>query len=159
MQLSTKGRYAVMAMADLAKYGADGGAVTLAAIAARQDLSLNYLEQIFLRLRRAGLVTSMRGPGGGYMLARGAGGITIAEIMEAVEEPVQMTRCTSEAGGCVADRRCLTHDLWRALGNHIVAFLDSVSLADVIDNAAALEARRRLPVSKRGTSERGGAVA
>ncbi len=160
MQLSTKGRYAVMAMADLAKHG-EGAAVRLAAIAERQEISLNYLEQIFLRLRRADLVRSVRGPGGGYLLARDAGGITIAEIMEAVEEPVEMLRCAGEAsGGCVADQRCLTHELWRALGNHILTFLGAVSLADVIDNAIARDAMRQAEAIKTGEAKAApGAVA
>lgn len=153
MQLSTKGRYAVMAMADLAKHG-DGAAVRLAAIAERQEISLNYLEQIFLRLRRADLVRSVRGPGGGYLLAREASGITIAEIMEAVEEPVQMIRCAGEvSGGCVADKRCLTHDLWRALGDHILSFLGAVSLADVIDNAIARDALRQAMTVETGEAK------
>lgn len=152
MQLSTKGRYAVMAMADLAKNG-HGRPVTLAAIAERQELSLTYLEQIFLRLRRAELVTSVRGPGGGYALARSASAIRIGEIMAAVEEPVQMVRCAGETmGGCVADRRCLTHDLWRALGDHIVLFLNSVTLGDVVDNATA---REMLLMAGRGSVRNG----
>ena len=128
-----------MAMADLARYS-DGKTVPLAAISERQKLSLAYLEQLFVKLRRAGLVESMRGPGGGYRLARDAHEIPIAAIMEAVEEPVKMTRChTSDKVGCVGDSRCLTHDLWRALGDHIVVFLGGVSLGDVIDNASAKE--------------------
>lgn len=142
MQLSSKGRYAVMAMADLAAAG-EGAVAPLAAISSRQDISLPYLEQLFARLRRAGLVDSMRGPGGGYRLARDAGEITLAEVMAAVDEPVKMTRCAGEAsGGCVVGNRCLTHDLWRSLGNHIVAFLNGVSLGDVVENAAAKEAVR-----------------
>ena len=106
MQLSTKGRYAVMAMADLARYS-QGKAVPIAAIAERQDLSTAYLEQLFLKLRRAGLVQSMRGPGGGYRLAKAADELPISSIMEAVEEPVKMTRCHLEdSGGCVGDSRC-----------------------------------------------------
>lgn len=139
MQLSSKGRYAVMAMADLARNG-DGGKVRIGSIAARQELPRHYLEQIFMHLRRAGLVVSTRGPGGGYALARPADAIAVGEIMAAVEEPVQMIRCAGQVtGGCVADRRCLTHDLWRALGDHIVAFLDAVTLGDVVDNATARE--------------------
>lgn len=142
MQLSSKGRYAVMAMADLATAG-DGIVVSLAAISARQHISLPYLEQLFAKLRRAGLVESVRGPGGGYRLAATAGNITLAEVMAAVDEPVKMTRCTSgEPGGCVVGNRCLTHDLWRSLGEHIIGFLDGVTLADVVDNAAAKETVR-----------------
>lgn len=142
MQLSSKGRYAVMAIADLATEG-EGAVTPLAAISARQQISLAYLEQLFSKLRRAGLVDSMRGPGGGYRLARPAGEITLAEVMAAVDEPVKMVRCAGEStGGCVADHRCLTHDLWRALGDHIVEFLAGVTLADIADNAAAREAMR-----------------
>lgn len=143
MQLSSKGRYAVMAMADLAR-NSDGGVVPLAAIAERQKLSLTYLEQLFAKLRRAGLVDSMRGPGGGYRLASEAHDITIAAVMMAVEEPVKMTRCHAEGIGCVGDSKCLTHDLWRALGDRIVDFLDNVTLGDVVDNAAAKDTARIL---------------
>ncbi len=128
-----------MAMADLARHS-DGNAVRLAAISERQQLSLAYLEQLFVKLRRAGLVESMRGPGGGYRLAHDAHEIMISAIMEAVEEPVKMTRChLDDSIGCVGDNRCLTHDLWRALGDHIVLFLGGVSLGDVVDNATAKE--------------------
>lgn len=147
MQLSSKGRYAVMAMADLASLpsqGEQGGPVPLASIAARQNISQTFLEQIFMFLRRGGLVESCRGPGGGYMLARPAEKISIFEIMQAVDEPVQMTRCSvAEIGGCVDGDRCLTHNLWQGLGDHIEGFLRSTSLADVVpagmkaDGAAA----------------------
>ena len=137
MQLSSKGRYAVMAMADLAR-NSQGLVVPVAAIAERQELSSAYLEQLFSKLRRAGLVDSTRGPGGGYRLASEPHDISISAIMQAVEEPVLMTRChVEDAGGCVGDSRCITHDLWRALGNHITDFLGNVSLGDVIDNANA----------------------
>lgn len=137
MELNTKGRYAVMAMADLAKYGA-GDALPLSAIAERQQISLAYLEQLFLKLRRACLVDSARGRSGGYRLARPAASISVAEIMAAVEEGVRMTRCHGEAATpCVAGKRCLTHGLWDALGEQIAAFLGSISLADVIDGIPA----------------------
>lgn len=140
MQLSTKGRYAVMAMADLAK-NSEGTAIPLASIAERQNISLTYLEQLFMKMRRAGLVTSTRGPGGGYTLARSSEAIPIAEIMTAVDEPVKMTRCAGEIEtGCIGERRCLTHDLWDALGDHILSFLGGVTLADVLDNASAKQA-------------------
>jgi Rrf2 family protein len=133
MELNTKGRYAVMAMTDLAKHGGKG-AVSLAAIAERQQISLAYLEQIFQRLRRAGLVESARGRSGGYQLARAPGAIAIAEIMQAADEPVEMTRCAAHGlSGCVGSAKCLTHDLWRALGDHISAFLERVTLRDVIE--------------------------
>jgi Rrf2 family protein len=132
VELNTKGRYAVMAMADLAKYGALG-AVPLSAVAERQSLSLAYLEQIFLRLRRAGLVASARGRSGGYVLARPASDIHIDEIMKAVEEETRLTRCLDAEQGCLGDQRCLTHGLWHALGAHIASFLSNVSLQDVVD--------------------------
>jgi Rrf2 family transcriptional regulator, iron-sulfur cluster assembly transcription factor len=133
VELNTRGRYAVMALADLAKYGADGS-LPLPAIAERQQISLAYLEQLFLKLRRAGLVESVRGRLGGYRLGRPAAGITVAEIMAAVEEDMRMTRCGGEeAKPCMAGQRCLTHGLWDALGDQIAAFLESVTLQEVID--------------------------
>jgi Rrf2 family transcriptional regulator, iron-sulfur cluster assembly transcription factor len=134
MRLSTKGRYAVMAMADLARrQDAAERAVALADIAARQEISLSYLEQLFARLRRKGLVQSARGPGGGYRLARTAEATSIAEIVHAVDEPIRATRCTAPGKGCMLKgERCLTHDLWEDLGTQIETYLSSVSLADVI---------------------------
>jgi Rrf2 family transcriptional regulator, iron-sulfur cluster assembly transcription factor len=135
MRLSTKGRYAVMAMADLARRESQAArAVALADIAARQEISLSYLEQLFARLRRKGLVRSARGPGGGYRLARGADETTIAEIVRAVDEPLRATRCGGESGrGCMLKgERCITHDLWEDLGARIEDYLASVSLADVV---------------------------
>lgn len=132
MELNTKARYAVMAMADIAKYGTPS-AVPLSAVAERQGLSLAYLEQIFLRLRRSGLVASARGRSGGYVLARPASDIHIDEIMKAMEEETRLTRCLDAEQGCVGDRRCLTHGLWHALGAHITTFLSKVSLQEVID--------------------------
>lgn len=136
MELNTKGRYAVTAMADLAKYGSDG-AVPLSAIAERQQISLAYLEQLFAKLRRAGLVESERGRAGGYRLVRPASSITVAEVMEAVEEGIRMTRCGGEESApCIAGKRCLTHGLWDALGDQIAAFLASVTLQEVLDGIA-----------------------
>lgn len=132
MELNTKGRYAVMAMADLAKHGGEQ-AVPLSMIADRQQLSLAYLEQIFLRLRRAGLVESARGRSGGYRLGRAATEISVAEIMTAVEEQTRMTRCMEGGGGCLGEERCLTHSLWAALGTQISGFLAGISLQKVID--------------------------
>lgn len=132
MRLSTKGRYAVMAMADLARRQNER-AVALADIAARQEISLSYLEQLFARLRRQGLVISARGPGGGYRLARDASELNIAEIVVAVDEPLHATRCRGQAGGCMMKgERCLTHDLWDEMGRKIHDYLESVSLADVV---------------------------
>ena len=136
MRLSTKGRYAVMAMVDIAKYASDGNPITLAEIAERQLISLSYLEQLFAKLRSANLVKSVRGPGGGYLLAHGAGGTRISDIILAVDEPIRATRCTPGAPmGCSGNKsRCLTHDLWEELGNQIHLYLNSVTLADVIEN-------------------------
>lgn len=135
MHLSTKGRYAVMAMADLARRQDEAvRAVALADIAARQEISLSYLEQLFARLRRQGLVKSARGPGGGYRLARTAEETNIADIVTAVDEPLRATRCNIKAGkGCMAKgERCMTHDLWEEMGRQMQGYLASVSLADVI---------------------------
>ena len=130
MKLSTKGRYAVMAMADLA-IQSGGRPVSLADIADRQEISLSYLEQLFGKLRRSGLVKSVRGPGGGYLLSRAASEIRISDVIAAVDEPISATRC-SDAGGCHSDKaRCLTHDLWQALSYQIHLYLSSVTLADV----------------------------
>lgn len=133
MKLSSKGRYAVMAMTDLARAGA-GMTVSLADIASRQEISQSYLEQLFARLRRAGLVKSVRGPGGGYRLARSAGAIDIAEIIRAVDEPMRAIRCSGlRTKGCLSGgERCLTHDLWEQLGAQIQLFLAGVTLEDVI---------------------------
>lgn len=133
MELNTKGRYAVMAMADLAKHER-ADPVPLSAVAERQHISLAYLEQLFLRLRRAGLVKSERGRAGGYRLDRAAASITVAEIMAAVEEGTRMTRCAGEVGTpCLPGERCLTHGLWDALGVHIGEFLGRVTLKDVLE--------------------------
>jgi Rrf2 family iron-sulfur cluster assembly transcriptional regulator len=145
MELNTRGRYAVMAMADLAKHG-DGGSVPLSAIAQRQHISLDYLEQLFLKLRRAGLVESVRGRHGGYKLGRPSGEIFVAEIMSAVEEGTRMTRCFGDStAGCVGESRCLTHDLWTALGERIESFLASVSLKDVIEGIPGATPVTRVP--------------
>ena len=133
MKLSTKGRYAVMALVDLAAQES-ALPVTLADIADRQEISLSYLEQLFAKLRRGGLVKSVRGPGGGYLLARPAAETRISEIILAVDEPIRATRCTpGQPFGCRSNKsRCLTHDLWEELGNQIYLYLSSVTLADVV---------------------------
>jgi Rrf2 family protein len=132
MELTTRGRYAVMAMADLARNGA-GEPVALAAIAERQKLSLAYLEQLFARLRRAELVISARGRSGGYRLGRPASQIVVSDILNAVAEETRMTRCSGDEGhGCLGNTRCLTHNLWQALGAHIAAFLGGVTLEEVV---------------------------
>lgn len=134
MKLSTKGRYAVMAMVDLASHSS-GRPVALADIADRQEISLSYLEQLFAKLRRGGLVRSVRGPGGGYLLSRSSGETRISDIILAVNEPIRATRCVPGIShGCHSDKsRCLTHDLWEELGNQIHLYLSAVSLADVCE--------------------------
>ena len=134
MRLSTKGRYAVMAMVDLARFS-NGAPINLADIAERQEISLAYLEQLFAKLRRSGLVKSVRGPGGGYLLAHHRDDTRIADIILAVDEPIHAVRCTPGAAtGCRIDRsRCLTHDLWAELSNQIHLYLSSVSLGDVCE--------------------------
>jgi Rrf2 family transcriptional regulator, iron-sulfur cluster assembly transcription factor len=134
MNLSTKGRYAVMALVDLARH-ANGKPVALNEIAQRQEISLSYLEQLFARLRRGGLVVSARGPGGGYRLARPADETRIADIMLAVDEPIKATRCQlGSPRGCTGQQgRCVTHDLWEELSRQIQIFLSAVTLADVVN--------------------------
>lgn len=144
MKLSTKGRYAVMALADIAGCGSPGP-VSLADIAERQDISQEYLEQLFGRLRKAGLVDSTRGPGGGYRLARDADDIRIADIISAADEPLKVTRCNGDAiEGCVKGQKCVTHELWAALGRQVYGFLANVTLGDVVNKRNfALEASVR----------------
>lgn len=131
MELTTKGRYAVMAMVDLANH-AEKGAVPLSLVAERQNLPLAYLEQLFVPLRRAGLVDSARGRSGGYKLAKPASEISVAAVMAAVDEETRFTRCSTDDPRCSAATPCLTHGLWNALSESTTAFLSSVSLADVI---------------------------
>lgn len=130
MRLTTKGRYAVTAMLDLA-LNDDSGPVTLADISARQGISLSYLEQLFSRLRKKGLVVSTRGPGGGYNLARSASSVAVGEVVDAVDEPVDATRCGG-AADCQNQERCLTHDLWSELSAQIREFLMRVTLGELM---------------------------
>jgi len=132
MRLTTKGRFAVTAMVDLSMRQTRGP-VTLAAISERQQISLSYLEQLFGKLRRAKLVTSVRGPGGGYCLARPIAGISVAQIISAVDEPIDATQCGGKEN-CIDDRRCVTHDLWATLNEKMNDYLSSVSLADVVSH-------------------------
>jgi Rrf2 family iron-sulfur cluster assembly transcriptional regulator len=137
MKLSTKGRYAVTALADIALNG-EARPVTLAEISARQDISLAYLEQLFVRLRRAGIVESVRGPGGGYLLAAVPEEICIADIMVAVDERLNAMGCDGrweEGMGCgKSEEACLTHNLWEQLSAHVHVFLSQTTIADVIGN-------------------------
>lgn len=130
MILSTKGRYSVMAMVDLAIHS-NGKPVGLAAIAQRQEIPLAYLEQIFARLKKAGVVKSIRGPGGGYLMAKSPSELSIADIMIAADEPMKMTRCDTHEGCMTKKARCLTHDLWEGLSAQIRLYLGSIMLADV----------------------------
>jgi Rrf2 family iron-sulfur cluster assembly transcriptional regulator len=131
MRLTTKGRFAVTAMIDLA-LREHNGPVTLAGISQRQKISLSYLEQLFGKLRRHELVESTRGPGGGYTLGRVAKDITVADIIFAVDEPLDATQCGGKEN-CLDDQRCMTHDLWANLNAKMVEYLDSVSLADLVE--------------------------
>jgi Rrf2 family iron-sulfur cluster assembly transcriptional regulator len=130
MRLTSKGRYAVTSMLDLALHQ-QGGPITLAGISSRQDISLSYLEQLFAQLRRHGLVQSVRGPGGGYNLGKSAANINIAEVIEAVNETTDATRCKG-AGDCQKGETCLTHHLWMDLSDQIRNFLGDITLADLV---------------------------
>lgn len=130
MRLTTKGRFAVTAMLDLAMRNGNGP-VTLAGISDRQKISLSYLEQLFGKLRRRALVESVRGPGGGYCLAKETSAITIADIIRAVDEPIDATKCGG-LGNCLDDHRCMTHELWTGLNKHIYSYLEAVSLAELV---------------------------
>ncbi|GHT80815.1 Fe-S cluster assembly transcriptional regulator IscR [Betaproteobacteria bacterium] len=130
MRLTTKGRFAVTAMIDLAARQ-DEGPVTLTGIAERQNISLSYLEQLFSRLRRYSLVTSVRGPGGGYRLARDMRAITVTDIVLAVDEPLDATLCGGRQN-CRETERCATHDLWTNLNKRMFAYLDSVTLGALV---------------------------
>ena len=131
MRLTTKGRYAVTAMLDLA-YHSQIKPVTLTDIAARQTISLSYLEQLFARLRRAGMVKGVRGPGGGYKLCRKTSEINVADIITAVDESLDSTKCGGEAN-CQKEQACLTHDLWTGLSAQIRNYLEDISLADLLE--------------------------
>ncbi len=141
MRLTTKGRYAVTAMLDLA-YHSEKNPVTLTDIAKRQQITLSYLEQLFSRLRRSGMVEGVRGPGGGYQLSRKAAEISIAEIIAAVDETIDSTRCGGKSN-CQNEQPCLTHDLWMGLSDQIRHYLDSISLQDVLQRKGVRRVARR----------------
>jgi Rrf2 family iron-sulfur cluster assembly transcriptional regulator len=141
LKLTTKGRYAVTAMLDLALHY-ENGPITLAEIAQRQGISLSYLEQLFSRLRRKTLVTSVRGPGGGYRLGREAKEIYIGEVIQAVDENMDTTRCGG-AHNCQENERCLTHDLWQDLSGQIYTYLNKISLQDMMDRRGVREVAQR----------------
>lgn len=141
MRLTTKGRYAVTAMLDLAIHRGRGP-IALADIAQRQGISLSYLEQLFSRLRKQSLVSSVRGPGGGYNLARNASEIAVAEVISAVDENVDTTRCAG-AHNCQDKNPCLTHDLWQELSSRIYDHLSRISLQDLVERKGVQEVARR----------------
>ncbi|MBL1262221.1 Fe-S cluster assembly transcriptional regulator IscR [Candidatus Methylomicrobium oryzae] len=141
MRLTTKGRYAVTAMLDLA-FHSQKAPVTLTDIATRQTISLSYLEQLFARLRRAGMVKGVRGPGGGYTLANKASTINIADIIAAVDEQIDTTKCGGE-GNCQNHKACLTHDLWMGLSEQIRGYLKGITLADLLEKHQVQEIARR----------------
>ena len=145
MRLTTRGRYAVTALLDLALQPADQ-TITLAEIAARQSISVAYLEQLFSKLKRHGLVSSVRGANGGYRLARPSQDIAVLEIIEAVNESVDATRCDHK-GNCQDGAMCLTHDLWQELSEHIEQYLSGITLASLIDrkNVQAVVMRQSSP--------------
>ena len=135
MRLTTRGRFAVMAMVDLAMQPGSNP-VTLAAISQRQKISLSYLEQLFGKIRRCALVNSVHGPGGGYRLAKESGQVSIAEIIHAVDEPLDSTQCGGKES-CRDGEKCLTHDLWANLNQHIVEYLGAITLKQVVDKQKA----------------------
>lgn len=141
MRLTTKGRYAVTAMLDLALHE-DFGPVSLTDISRRQGISLSYLEQLFLRLRKDGLIASARGPGGGYRLQLPCADISVADVIRAVDEQVDATRCGGNKN-CQADERCLTHDLWEDLSLHITSFLNDISLSDLVERRSVKQVSAR----------------
>jgi Rrf2 family iron-sulfur cluster assembly transcriptional regulator len=146
MRLTTKGRFAVTAMIDLAMHHGSGP-VTLAEISGRQRISLSYLEQLFGKLRRHKLVESVRGPGGGYRLARELGEVSVTEIILAVDEPIDATQCGGKEN-CHDDRKCLTHDLWAALNQRIFDYLGGVTLRQLVENQKAKEGGQQAGVTQ-----------
>jgi Rrf2 family iron-sulfur cluster assembly transcriptional regulator len=148
MRLTTKGRFAVTAMLDLAMNGGKRP-VTLAGISERQSISLSYLEQLFGKLRRHTLVESVRGPGGGYTLARDLAKVSVADIVTAVDEPLDATQCGGKEN-CKDEQRCMTHDLWSTLNDKMYEYLDSVKLSDLVAQQAARKERVNVLQDRRG---------
>ncbi|MFN7039176.1 MAG: Rrf2 family transcriptional regulator [Alphaproteobacteria bacterium] len=138
MILTTRGRYAVMAMVDIARNN-NNSPISLARISSSQNIDIGYLEQIFNRLRKSGLVNSIKGPGGGYVLAYSSTQIFVDSIIKAVDEQIKMTRCKNSKEGCMLKgEKCLTHDLWEGLSNQINQYLASISLADICNKKIEL---------------------
>ena len=146
MRLTTKGRFAVTAMMDLALHHGSGP-VTLAEISGRQKISLSYLEQLFGKLRRHQLVESVRGPGGGYVLARDMAEVTVTDIILAVDEPIDATQCGGKEN-CHDDRKCLTHDLWASLNERIFDYLGAVNLRQLVDGEKAKQSAKQSGVAQ-----------
>lgn len=141
MKLTSKGRYAVTAMLDVAIHAASGP-VPLADISERQGISLSYLEQLFSRLRKHGLVSSVRGPGGGYRLGKCSAEIAVAEVISAVDESVDATKCMGQ-GNCQGGSQCLTHTLWSELSNRIEEFLQNITLAELVEQGDVKSVSKR----------------
>ena len=141
MRLTTKGRYAVTAVLDLALHQ-DTGPVSLAAISERQGISLSYLEQLFAKLRRNNIVSSTRGPGGGYSLTNKIDEVSVSDVILAVDETCKVVDC-DENNGCQNDYQCLTHDLWQELSNEIRTFLDGITLAEIMSQEAVNDVKVR----------------
>ena len=152
MRLTTKGRFAVTAMIDLA-LRQNNGPVTLATISQRQQISLSYLEQLFGKLRRASLVDSVRGPGGGYCLARPVGAITVADIVRAVDEKFDATQCGGRQN-CKEEERCMTHELWSTLNFKLFEYLSSVTLAELVEQQKGKHDKSTAEVRRIGTISR-----
>jgi Rrf2 family iron-sulfur cluster assembly transcriptional regulator len=157
MRLTTKGRFAVTAMIDLAQRQANGP-VTLAGISERQKISLSYLEQLFGKLRRHHIVASVRGPGGGYRLARGMNEVSVADIIAAVDEPLDATNCGGREN-CADEQRCMTHDLWTNLNKRMHEYLASVSLFDLVNQPKAKAIASTVAIDDRLRGARHGNVA
>lgn len=153
MTLTTRGRYAVTAMLDLS-FQDVGKPIALADISNRQEISLSYLEQLFAKLRRKGLVRSVRGPGGGYLLSEAPAAISVADIIRAVDEPIRATSCKDDDGpGCRKSTRCITHHLWHRMGEHIYQYLESVDLGRLIEESRASGMAPEMMLAEEAVSE------
>jgi Rrf2 family transcriptional regulator, iron-sulfur cluster assembly transcription factor len=147
LRLSTKGQYGVRAMYEIAK-GYNVGPITIREISERQDVSVAYLEQILNTLRKAGLITSVKGPGGGYVLSREPGRISIGAILRELEGPVAITSCLDPKEGCMRIEGCVTHLLWKSLGEKIEGFLDTMTLQDLLGGSSIIQVGK--PVKRTG---------
>ena len=153
LRLSTKGQYGVRAMYEVAKAGSVGP-VTIKEISVKQDVSVAYLEQILNKLRKAGIIQSVKGPGGGYMLARDPEKISIGQILKELEGPVAITSCLDPSEGCVRVDSCVTHLLWKSLGDNIERFLDSMSLQDLLSGNQIIAENKKRKKGRPGKDSR-----